>query len=324
MKEKTRNNHAEDALWNDKPFDLVILDEASQMNLPQAILASAWLQEEGELIVVGDHRQMAPILAHGWETEDRRSTAATQPYRSVFQYLVDQNFPRVALDESFRLHRVQAAFLHENIYRHDGIQFHSRRQNLLPACSGAATLSPYLQAVLNPDYPVIVIQHLESSSQQANPTEAELIAPIIEICAGQLGLDGAEGIGVVVPHRAQKALLRDRFPHLATSDAIDTVERFQGDEREVIIVSATASDPDYVLAEAEFLLNPNRLNVALSRPRKKLIVVASVVVFQFLSSNLEIFDQATLWKRLLTRCADELLWEGPYGGTTVRVFGRRA
>ncbi|MEI6045135.1 MAG: AAA family ATPase, partial [Chloroflexota bacterium] len=207
MKEKTRNSHAEDALWNDKPFDLVILDEASQMNLPQAILASAWLQEEGELIVVGDHRQMAPILAHGWETEDRRTTAATQPYRSVFQYLIDQNFPRVALDESFRLHRVQAEFLHENIYRHDGIQFHSRRQQLLPACSDAANLSPYLQAVLNPDYPVIVIQHTESGSQQANPTEAGLIAPIIEICAGQLGLDGAEGIGVVVPHRAQKALL---------------------------------------------------------------------------------------------------------------------
>ncbi len=324
MKEKTKNRNNQAALWQEKPFDLVILDEASQMNIPQALLASSWLHPDGQLIVVGDHRQMAPILAHSWDNEDRRSAVTSQPYRSVFQYLVDQQFPRVALDESFRLHQVQAEFLNRNIYRHDGIAFHSRRQHLLPACGDPASLSPYLQAVLDPNYPVIVIQHNESGSQQANPVEADLISPIIEVCTGQLGLGGKEGIGVVVPHRAQKALLRERFPQLADENAIDTVERFQGDEREVIIVSATASDPDYVLAEAEFLLNPNRLNVALSRPRKKLIVVASSVVFKFLSSDLEIFDQATLWKRLLTQCADELLWSGPYAGTTVRVFGRKA
>jgi len=79
-----------------------------------------------------------------------------------------------------------------------------------------------------------------------------------------------------------------------------------------------------VLAEAEFLLNPNRLNVALSRPRKKLIVVASAVVFNFLSADLEIFDQAVLWKRLLSQCAEELLWSGEFAGTQVRVFGKRA
>ncbi len=321
MKQQTKNRP--ESLWEEKLFDLVILDEASQMNLPQALLATSWLGEDGQLIVVGDHRQMAPILTHSWAEEDRLTSLTTQPYRSVFQYLVDQGFPRVALDESFRLHRVQAAFLNEQIYRHDGINFHSRRQNRLPECADP-TLSPYLRAVLDPAYPVVVIQHEERGSQQANPTEAALLAPIVQACTEWLGLDGAEGIGVVVPHRAQKALLRGMFPRLADRDAVDTVERFQGDEREVIIVSATASDPDYVLAEAEFLLNPNRLNVALSRPRKKLIVVASAVVFQFLSADLEIFDQAVLWKRLLTGCATRPLWAGPYAGTTVKVFGCQA
>ena len=74
---------------------------------------------------------------------------------------------------------------------------------------------------------------------------------------------------------------------MAVHDSIDTVERFQGGERDVIIVSATASDPDYVLAEADFLLNLNRLNVALSRPRKKLIVVASRSVINLLVSDLD-------------------------------------
>jgi superfamily I DNA and/or RNA helicase len=323
IKQKTGKAATAETMWQTKFFDLVILDEASQMNLPQALLASAWLRDEGQLIVVGDHRQMAPILAHGWDTEDRLNTIATHPYRSVFQYLVDQNFPRVALDESFRLHRVQAAFLQANIYSHDGINFHSRREQLLPALD-LARLSPYLQAVMHPDYPIIVILHHEHASQQANHTEADLLSPIIQTCVDLLHLDGKEGIGVVVPHRAQKALLRERFPALAASDAVDTVERFQGDEREVIIVSATASDPDYVLAEAEFLLNPNRLNVALSRPRQKLIVVAAATVFKFLAADLEIFDKATLWKRLLAQCAREPLWQGPYVGTTVQVFGCQA
>jgi hypothetical protein len=320
MKQQTKNARNSEALWQEKPFDLLILDEASQMNLPQAVLASSWLRKDGQMIVVGDHRQMAPILAHSWDEEDRLSAVETQPYRSVFKYLLDRQFPRLALDESFRLHRLQAGFLQEIIYQYDGITFHSRRQQLLPELNGLET-SPYLRAVLDSRYPIVIVQHAERGSQQANSTEAALITPVVEACTGQLGLDAAEGVGVVVPHRAQKALLRAKLPVLASSEAIDTVERFQGGEREVIIVSATASDPDYVLAEAEFLLNPNRLNVALSRPRKKLIVVASSVVFNFLSADLEIFDQAVLWKRLLAQCAGELLWSGPYAGTEVKVFG---
>jgi superfamily I DNA and/or RNA helicase len=266
---------------------------------------------------------MSPILSHGWDEEDRLSAVSSQPYRSVFQFLVDQGFPRVALDESFRLHKVQAEFLNENIYQQDGILFHSRRQQVLSLLD-IGDMSPYLQAVLDPAYPVVVIVHNERVSQQANPTEAELITPIVEYCVDVLDLDGDEGIGVVVPHRAQKALLRSHFPLLAASNAIDTVERFQGGEREVIIVSATASDPDYVRAEAEFLLNPNRLNVALSRPRKKLIVVASTAVFNFLSSDLEVFNQSVLWKRLLGHCMAHPLWSGTYAGATVRVYGKPA
>jgi len=129
---------------------------------------------------------------------------------------------------------------------------------------------------------------------------------------------------VVVPHRAQKALLRTTFPKLAGEDAIDTVERFQGGERDVIIVSATASDPDYVLAEADFLLNLNRLNVALSRPRKKLVVVASRSVTRLLMSDLDVFDNAVIWKRLYFQYADRVLWRGVMGGVPVTVRGAHA
>ncbi len=305
--------------WSNKRFDLVIVDEASQMSLPEAVLAGAFLKPDGKMIVVGDHRQMPPILAHGWTGERKRTSGAHQPYRSVFEYLLDRGCPSVRLDESFRLHRVQAAFLAAHIYQRDGIAFHSRREDLLAQVSSNA--DPYVGAALRSDYPIVIIEHNEANSQQYNRLEEELAAPLIA-AAEALGLNGVEGIGIVVPHRAQKAALRQRFPSLAAADAIDTVERFQGGERDLIIVSATASDPSYVLSEASFLLNLNRLNVAISRPKRKLIVIASSTIFRLLTDDLELFDDAMLWKHLRYDPLLTPLWDGQRAGHTVRVFGQ--
>jgi len=101
--------------------------------------------------------------------------------------------------------------------------------------------------------------------------------------------------GIVTPHNAQKGRLNQKFKGAAT---IDTVERFQGGERDVMVISATASDPDYVRSEAEFLLNPNRLNVAMSRMKKKLVIVASESVFKVTPPDADQFDQTLIWKRL--------------------------
>lgn len=307
--------------WTEKPFDLLVIDEASQMSLPEGILASSFLKPTGTEIVVGDHRQMPPIIAHTWEDEQKRTATSNRPYLSLFESLVERGIPRVGLDESFRLHETIADFLRDNIYNLDGIRFFSKRKELL---TQPPRVDPFVQLALDPAYPIVVIEHGEVGSQQYNETEVCLIEPIIEVCANNLRLDGKDGIGVVVPHRAQKAMLRARFPDLAVLDSIDTVERFQGGERDVIIVSATASDPDYVLAEADFLLNLNRLNVALSRPRKKLIVVASRSVVQLLTSDLDIFGNAVIWKRLYYYWASDRLWEGIRCGVPVQLKGKPA
>lgn len=318
---KYRSAGGSKVAWELKTFDLVVIDEASQMSLPEGMLSCAFLKAEGQVIVVGDHRQMPPIIAHNWEEEEKRSATASRPYVSLFESLLERGFPRVALDESFRLHTVIADFLQDNVYVRDGIHFFSRRKDLLVA---PPAFSPLVDAVLDPRYPIVVVEHSEQRSQQYNETEIELVTPLIDICAHRLQLDGKKGIGVVVPHRAQRAMLRERFPDLAITDSVDTVERFQGGERDVIIVSATASDPDYVLAEADFLLNLNRLNVALSRPRKKLIVVASRSVVDLLTSDLDVFENAVIWKRLYYHYASQVLWRGQEQGVQVCARGRFA
>lgn len=303
------------ARW-DGLFDLLLIDEASQMSLPEGLLAASALHGRGRLIVVGDHRQMPPIITHTWGAA-AGSLAQWQLERSLFKWLLDAHAPLVALDESFRLHRDHAAFLQAAIYHADGIVFHSRRTELLPP---RRYPDPLIDAALRHSVPLVVIEHAERSSRQSNELEAALVAELVRACLG-LGLDGKDGVGVVVPHRAQKAALRARLPELADADSIDTVERFQGGERDVIIVACTASDPDYIMAEAEFLLDPQRLNVALSRARKKLIVVAAATVFSALPIDLPIFERAALWKRLRAYAAPHPLWTGVQHGVAVRVMG---
>ena len=177
--QKYRPEGGRDVPWDERPFHLVVLDEASQVNVPEALLACAFLRPEGRAIVVGDHRQMPPIVAVSWNEEARRTVVDSEVYRSVFDFLRARPFPRVGLDQSFRLPSRLAAFLEELVYRQDGIPFYSRRQERLPPCP---TGDPYVDAVLHPAHPVVVVEHEESASHQVSPVELELLTPILHTC----------------------------------------------------------------------------------------------------------------------------------------------
>jgi hypothetical protein len=309
--------------------DLLVLDEASQMNLPEAVMAALPLKADGQVVVVGDHRQMPPIVRHDWEREARRTFRQYDVYTSLFDTLRQYNPPMIQFAESFRLHAAMAEFLREEIYRHDGIAYFSRKRDLLPARS---VPDEFVAAVLRPEYPLVVVVHDEAGSQVRNPFEQALIEPVIRVLAdkGGYALDADQGLGIVVPHRAQRAALQQAFPALCVIDAstglparsaIDTVERFQGGERTAILVSATESDRAYLLASSEFLLDPRRLTVALSRAKRKMVLVASRSVFSLFSPDEDVFANAQLWKNLLLRTCTTRLWAGDREGRRVEVWG---
>ncbi len=297
----------------------LVLDEASQMNLPEAIMASLTLQPDGQLIVVGDHRQMPPIIKHDWQFEPRRTFAEFKSYASLFETLLELPIPppKINFEESFRLHRDMAEFLRREIYRHDGINYHSHKTDVLNGCEHD---DDFVCAALSPSHPLVVIVHSESGSLLSNAFERKLITPLLEALShrDKHALDGADGLGIVVPHRAQKAALQDARWN------VDTVERFQGDERTAILVGATESDRDYLLQNGKFLLDPRRLTVALSRAKQKMILVASQTVFDVFSPDEETFANAQLWKNLLRHTCTELLWQGERGGENVQVWGNIA
>ena len=101
--------------------------------------------------------------------------------------------------------------------------------------------------------------------------------------------------GVVVPFTAQRDRLQSQ---LDDSVQAQTVEKFQGGERDLILLSMVASDPGYVNMLSEFLLSPYRFNVGASRMKRKLIIIASESVFQTSHPNADLYDDQLAWKRL--------------------------
>jgi superfamily I DNA and/or RNA helicase len=88
---------------------------------------------------------------------------------------------------------------------------------------------------------------------------------------------------------------------------IDTVERLQGGEQTNIIVSATVSDPVAMARAGEFVLDLQRANVAFSRTKQRLFVVASQILFDHIPSRVDVYTTARLWKHLrhlCQRCVD--------------------
>ncbi len=190
--------------------DLLVLDEASQINLPEAIMGALALKEDGQLIVIGDHRQMPPIVQNDWEREVRRTFVAFRSYESLFLTLRDQlpEEHQIRFQESFRVHTDIAEFLRKQIYQQDGIHYFSNKTDLLPEIPSD---DPFVRAVLDPAHPLTVIVHEEMSSQKRNVFEQALMRPVLEALAAA-NFDSQTGLGVVVPHTAQVAALRNDIP----------------------------------------------------------------------------------------------------------------
>jgi uncharacterized protein len=291
----------------DSFVDLLAIDEASMLDLPQTLLASSFLREDGQTLLIGDHRQMEPVQQHEWEGEDRRTIQENVPFMSALNFVrflrgdldeVDFAVPRspevgdaipiTRLDRTYRLHKLVADLLTDLVYTDDGIRLRSTQEELI---SSIDSVTEGVSAAMDPACPVTLVLHDEAESQDANRTEVAMVRTLLDALP-----DGhSENVGVVTPHNAQKGRLIETVGDRVTAD---TVERFQGGERDVMFISATASDPDYVRGEADFLLNPNRLNVAMSRMKKKLVIIASKSVFRVTPADADEFDQTLIWKRL--------------------------
>ena len=185
-------------------------------------------------------------------------------------------------------------------------------------------------ALLDPTQPTVCFVYDGGRSSQRNHFEADAVAALLYLLQGRVAdhlrneRDATTGapippstspyaplefwrrtVGVVTPHRAQQGLIVGRLQQVfgasdtladVIRDAVDTVERFQGQQRDVIIASFALGDPDQIAEEEEFLMSLNRFNVMASRARAKLVVLVSREVVDHLAGEIEVLRESRLLK----------------------------
>lgn len=299
-------------------FDFALVDEASMMDLPLLFLVGAFLGRDRQLMLVGDHRQMQPIQSHDWESEDRQTIEEHTPAVSALDFVrflrgdEDSNFeqfdrepPRWAdkedvlpmdrLRTTYRLPPAMARFQSELFYYRDNITLESGAPaSSIPDVRTEST-PPWLAAALDPETRVTVLLHDDNVSTKDSPVEAYLAQRVLDQLpvVGDDPDDDELTAGVVVPFR----LMRRRL-QIEVDLTVDTVERFQGGERDVMVLAMTASNQGYVNKLSEFLLDANRFNVASSRMKRKLFVVVSKSLFRAVSNDTQAYERQKAWKQL--------------------------
>lgn len=251
-------------------FDTVIFDEASQVTLP---LAFAGMLAGRKFIFIGEHKQMAPVItgihAQEWVTH------------SIFETLF-KIAPGTMLDTTYRMCAEINAFPSQRFYANRLVPSNEARNSRLMLSRKPV----HFQQYLDPAKPEVFAEINHSGKGMRSPEEAQLAAGIA-LEAMACGLDPKE-IAIVAPYRAQCRLIRHTLRELANGAnqrnfediVVDTVERIQGQERDMVIVSLTTSDPTHAAQRADFYFQPNRLNVAITRPRVKRIVIGSAKLFE--------------------------------------------
>ena len=284
----------------DEIFDLVVLDESSQIPVTLALRPLAAMKKDAQIIIVGDHMQMPPIQ----QLEPPKG--AEHLVGSIQGYLIRRfGIPTVPLLLNYRSNKdlveyarllgyppkLQAAFPTRDL------QLLQPVEAITKAMPASLPVTTAYEQLLKPERRVTAFVHEDVTSSQANEIEAGLVAGLAyvtrQVVARELNEGKStsktaysedqffeSGIGIVTPHKAQKALvirkLLELFPKAnaqAVFESVDTVERFQGGERDTIIVSFGVGDTDIIEGEEEFLLQLERTNVAISRARAKCIVL---------------------------------------------------
>lgn len=248
-------------------FDLVIIDEASQCDIASAL---PLLYRAKRAVVIGDRNQLPHICPLSQEREkalaDRHGLpdewSAKLSYRttSLFAAAADRmGEPPILLDEHFRSHPAIIAFSNERFYG-GRLRVLTDRSRLLPGqplrwvdVRGSWARGPANRSAVNrPEAETVVAELVRNWSQ------------------------GQVSVGVIAPFRAQVNLIRSmlakRLPAAPEHVTVDTVHRFQGDERDIVLLSPTVAPGATPLLVA-FACDPNLLNVAVTRPRSRLVIV---------------------------------------------------
>ncbi len=260
----------------DRKYHTLVIDEAGQ-----ALEPACWIPilKAQKVIMAGDYHQLPPTIKSAKAANDGLSN-------TLFSKII-QLYPEsvVMLEEQYRMHQSimqfpSVTFYDEKLKAHESVATRKLHQDDTPlifidtAGCGFEEIKEE-QSIYNPEEAALLFKHLE---QHLNSWFSDRNAATLP------------SIAIVAPYRKQVELLKDIFRNMTSLQpfkeiiSINTIDSFQGQERDVVYISLTRSNADSTIG---FLNDIRRMNVAMTRAKKKLVVIgdsATVAAFPFYAS----------------------------------------
>ena len=267
-------------------FDTIIVDEASQLLDHQVIELLKHARKEA--ILIGDPKQLPAVTL-----QEGAQSLFEQLYR---KYLQDGRHDRITLlSKQGRMHPAIADFSNRMFYG-----------NLL---SPVGLPHQQEKTSIMPRYAFIDVPSATLGTK-SNPVEASMVARLVNRIAEIYQKEGMvwteKTLGIIVPYRQQIAAIRAELGNSSLINPnsslinIDTVERYQGSQRDIIIYTTTVSTPDQLSMlstpiELDGQLIDRKLNVAITRARKHLFIIG----------NRQLLNQNPIYRELLSAMTDK-------------------
>ncbi|MEO1409206.1 MAG: DEAD/DEAH box helicase family protein [Bacteroidota bacterium] len=281
-----------------KHFDRVIIDEASQILEPMLL---GLLPSFKRCLLIGDHKQLPAVVVQHPELSrvddpDLRAIGLDNLRNSLFERLYLRckaqgwDWAYAQLSQQGRMHRDIMDFPNLHFYEGDlqilPTAFDREERQTRSLHWPAADLPPGLSAQLRAQRLLFFPTEADgrSNTLKTNAHEAQTIVAIVEEFRALYRQQGrvleAKSIGIITPYRAQIAQIRQSLAEAAIDSSeltIDTVERYQGGARDIIILSLCTNQ----LSQLSALVSESgegvdrRLNVALTRAKEQLIVLGN-------------------------------------------------
>ena len=300
----TMNSNA--ALFNIKYFDLAIIDEASQILEPNIIglltVRHAERRAIKRFILIGDHKQLPAVVQQQDTLEAEETNNSLKDIHllscanSLFERLIltERAAGRTdfigTLHKQGRMHPDIADFANRKFYAREQLECvplaHQLEQTLAYNEASEDETDDVLKAYRMIFIPSKPCRQL-NISEKVNTEEARIITDLLRRLYRQLGnnFDPQKSVGVIVPYRNQIAMIRKEIEKLGIPEleeiSIDTVERYQGSQRDIILYSFTIQSRyqlDFLTANTFYEDGQpidRKLNVAITRARKQLILTGN-------------------------------------------------
>ncbi|WP_367119239.1 AAA domain-containing protein [uncultured Mucilaginibacter sp.] len=243
-------------------FNTVFIDEAGQ-----ALEPACWIPilKAQKVILAGDHCQLSPTIKSNEAARNGLSTTLIEKCISLHPEAV------TLLEEQYRMNKAIMGYS-SGVFYHDALKAHHSVAD---------------QVLFTGDLPMVFIDtagcgfdEKPSGTSVSNPEEAAFLFRYLENLADAIHkhnpLQDSPSIAVISPYSEQVRLLKEQLAntpalHLyGDKVSVNTIDSFQGQERDVVLISLTRSNSEGIIG---FLADVRRMNVAMTRARKKLVII---------------------------------------------------